>query len=249
MKPAAVSRGRARRAPVAWALGLVLQLMALTITPARAHDAIGTEARLSYLAKLGELHQTVQSTAAPSVRAAAHFQIGVTLDEIRELLNQDIVSHGKPQGLETALLIKQLHASPHKLLYSNQTRLYQANLSPYREAIALDARGAFVNAARFMILKGHFYDSFTDDPLQPLSQTRDELLAMIELGEALYRTPTPGLDVEEIGFVLAMHYLQARHSRALPRDKTSQRLAELLREFRLRHPQSLKLATLETLAQ
>ncbi len=244
MSPArahAAARSRAALC-LAWCLGL-------QFGAAQAHDAISSDARKAFLARLGELHQTTQSAAAPGVRAAALFQIGITLDQIRELLNQDIVSHGKPQGLETALLINQLNASAHPLQYSTQTRLYQANLNPYRDANALDPRGAFVNAARFMILKGHFYDSFTDDPLQPLAQSRDELLAMIGIGEALYRVRAPGLDLEEIGFVLAMHYLQARRSRALPTDKATERFTELLREFRQRHPQSLKLATLETLAQ
>jgi hypothetical protein len=216
---------------------------------AHAHDAIGSDARKAYLAKLDELHKTAQSSAAVGVRATARFQIGVTLDEISELLNQDIVSHGKTQGLETSLLVKQLDASPQKLEFSSQTRLYRANLSPFRDAIALDGGGKFANAARFMILKGQFYDSFTDDPIKPVAQTSAELMEMIGIGEALYPLREPGLDTQEIGFILAMHYLQAQHSGALPSDKARARFAELLREFRQRHAQSLKLATLEALSQ
>lgn len=238
------ARGRGRRAAARAVLGLALLWCALGV---QAHDAIGAQARGVYLAKLQEWHRSAQSAAPASVRAAAHFQIGLTLDEIRELLNQDIASHGKPQGLETALLIEQLNALPHKLAYSARLRLFAANLAPYREALALDPLGEFADRARFMILKGHFYDSFTDDPLRPPAQTREELLAMIVLGEALHRARPSGVDPEETAFILAMHYLQARVSRALAADKAGARFGELVREFRQRHPRSLKLATLEAL--
>lgn len=215
---------------------------------ALAHDAIGSDARKTYLARLDALHRTTQASADAAVRAQAHYQIGRTLDEIRELLNQDILSHGKTQGLETSLLVQQLNASPTPLAISPTTRLYAANLRHYRQAIVLDVRAGFGSAARFMIFKGQFYDSFTDDPLHPPRQTREELIEMTGIGEALMREPEGTIDREELAFILAMHYLQADRAGQLPRDTARRRVAELLRELRQRHPQSLKLATLEALA-
>jgi hypothetical protein len=234
---------RARGAAIAAAA------LGVLISAAQAHDAIGSDARKAYLARITGLQQTVQSSATPSARAAALFQIGSTLDEIRELLNQDIVSHGKTQGLETSLLVQQLDALPNRLVVSRRTGLYQANLAPYREALALDGRAGFVTTAKFRILKGQFYDSFTDDPLRPIAQSRAELLEMISFGEALHGKHEPGLDAEEISFILALHYLQAELSQALPRARSRERFTALLHEFRERFPNSLKLATLEALSQ
>lgn len=231
-------------------LASLLGLALLGLSPlAQAHEAIGATAPKAYVAKLSELSRSVQSAAPANARAAAWFEIGLTLDEIRELLNQDIASHGRPQGLEAALLIEQVNALPHPLQASSRTRMYEANLAPYQQAIALDPKGTFVARARFMILKGHFYDSFTDDPLRPPGQTRAQLLAMIDLGEALLRAPGPAQDQEETRFILAMHYLQARVGGVLPAATSEARFGELLREFRLRYPTSLKLSALETLGR
>jgi hypothetical protein len=228
-------------------LGASCVAVALLQGPARAHDAISSSAREFYLGKLGEWDRTSNSNAAAPVRAEALYRIGKLLDEIRHLLNADIASHGKTQGLETALLLARLDASPHRLNASVQTRQYLAPLQAFRDALALDPNASFGNAARFNIFKGQFYDSFGDDPLKPW-QTREQLLERIALGEALLRVREPDVDPEEVSFILAMHYLQARASSALPAAQTRGRFAELLREFRRGYPQSLKLATLEALA-
>ena len=67
-----------------------------------AHDSITAEGRKNYVAKLQEWHATVSSTAPAAVRAKAQYQIAVMLDEIRDLFNQDVISHGKIKGLETS---------------------------------------------------------------------------------------------------------------------------------------------------
>jgi hypothetical protein len=235
-----------------WALRVAALIGAVIGLPALAHDAIGADARQAYLKKFERLQSITQSTASPTVRAAAWVDAGRTLDEIRTLLNEDIASHGRTQGLETSILVTQLNASPWRLQPSPQTRLYLANQRPYREALALDARGAHVPLARFMLLKNHFYDSFTDHPLKPLQQDKATLLEMIEHGEWLKNPRNAGtdqaIDSEEVHFILALHYLQARDAGALPVATCVARFGELLGSFRKRWPSSLKLATLEALA-
>jgi hypothetical protein len=226
------------------AIGLALQICA-----AHAHDAIGSDARKSYLARLDELHRLTLSIADVATRAKAQFQIGRTLDEIRDLLNQDLISHGKTQGLETMLLIRQLSGSATPLRVSARTGRYAANLQHYRAALALDGRGSFATTARFLIFKEQFYDSFTDDPLKPVGQTDEDLREMIALGEGLLRAQDDSTDREELAFLLALRYLQAERAGLLPRAEARHRFAALLDDFRRSHPQSLKLATLQALSQ
>lgn len=152
---------------------------------ADAHDAISADARAAYLARLDELQRTAASNAAPAARAAALVETGRVLDEIRSLLNEDIISHGKTQGLETSLLVSQLNGSTRKLQLSPQTRLYLADTSYFRDALKLDARGRHAPLARYLLLKDHFYDSFTDNPLKPVNQSPAQLREQIALGEAL----------------------------------------------------------------
>ena len=213
-----------------------------------AHDAISAEARKAYLSRLDELARTGQSTAAASIRANAWLEMGKTLDEIRGLLNEDIISHGKTQGLETSVLVNMLNASVHKLQLSPQTRLYLSDPRPYREALALDPRGRQASLARFLLFKHHFYDSFVDHPLKPLRQSKEELLEMIGFGESLLTVQDPAIDSEEVHFILGIHYLQALESGALPKRKCQTRVAEIQKKFRSQWPTSLKLSTLEALS-
>lgn len=215
---------------------------------AHAHDAISAEARKAYLARLDELAHTAQSNAPAPVRANAWLETGKTLDEIRALLNEDIISHGKTQGLETSVLVSMLNASVHKLQLSPHSRLYLSNPRPYREALALDPRSKGAALARFLLFKHHFYDSFVEHPLKPLAQSKESLLEMISFGESLVSVRDPVIDSEEVHFILGIHYLQALESGALSKAKCQSRVAEIQKKFRSQWPGSLKLATLEALS-
>jgi hypothetical protein len=227
----------------AWLLGGLL----LLAVQAGAHEAINADTRKAYLQKLDTLQHTAQ-TGAFTARAAALVEIGRTLDEVRGLLNEVIVSHGRTQGLETSILVDQLNAGPHPLQLSPRTRLYLANQRPYRDALAVAPRGPHASIARFMLLKNNFYDSFVDDPLRPFAQDKGTLLEMIAHGNALRAKPDPAIDAEEVDFILALHYLQAHKSGALPAAECERQFGGLLRGFRDRWPTSLKLATIEALA-
>ena len=227
--------------------GLCLALL-LSVMSVQAHDAISADARKAYLSRLDELARTAQGNASAAVRSAAWLETGKTLDEIRALLNEDIISHGKTQGLETSVLVNMLNASVHKLQLSPQTRLYLSDPRPYREALALEPRGKQASLARFLLFKHHFYDSFVDHPLKPIKQSKETLIEMIGFGESLLSVRDPAIDSEEVHFILGIHYLQALDSGALPKAKCQTRVADLLKKFRSQWPSSLKLATFEALA-
>ncbi len=227
---------------------LTILLLALTAPASHAHDAISADARKAYLTRLDELQRTAQSQAPAAARAVALVETGRTLDEIRTLLNEDIISHGKTQGLETSVLVNQLNASVHKLQLSPHTRLYLSDPAPYRDALKLDPKGKLSVLARYMLLKNHFYDSFADHPLKPFDQSAEQLKQQIALGESMLSVSDPAIDSEEVHFILAMHYLQAQASGALPKARAQARVAALQKVFRARWPSSLKLATLDALA-
>ena len=228
-------------------MGAALVSLVLAPVPAFSHDAISSEARKAYMSRLDELQRSAASGSA-AARAAALVDTGKLLDEIRGLLNEDIISHGKIQGLETTMLVSQLNATPYKLQQSSQTRLILADLRPWRDALALEPKGANASLARYRVLKNHFYDSFVDNPLKPVQQSKETLVEMIGFGEALLNAKHPEVESEEVHFILAIHYLQAAESGALPRAKCQQRVQELIRKFRSSWPNSLKLATLDALS-
>lgn len=242
---------RAAGGAVAHRLAVLLMAIASLSPPAQAwaHDAIGLSSRTTIIAKLRTADSVARSAdASDAARAAAYYQLGKTLEEIRQLLNQEIGAHGKALGLEASLLISEMTAAAHPLRSAKTTGHYLADLTPFRRALSLDANAAFATDARFSILKAQFYDSLGDDPRHPLDQTLDELREMIELGERLLHEADARIDLEEVRFILAIHYVQALELPQSAGINPLPRLAELLTEFRTLYPASMKLLTLEALS-
>lgn len=211
------------------------------------HESITPEARKNYLAKLLEAQQVQAGNATPVTKAKALYQIGSTLDEIRDLFNQDIISHGAVKGLESTLLLSEVSRAGFKMEMSSKIGLYLSQLHYYRDAIKLDARADFADHARYLLLKNHFYDSFTDNPLAPFSQSREELNDLLAIGESLLKIKQTNISVEEVRFVLAIHYLQATQQQLIPKEEGQKKFKKLLADLRKDYPQSLKPMTLEAL--
>ena len=225
-----------------WGLGLVLCFNCW------AHESITAEARKNYLMKLQEAKQVLSANPTAQVKAKALYQIGASLEEVRDLFNQDIISHGAVKGLESNLLLTELVRAGFKLEMSPKIGLYLSQLQYYRDAIKLDGKAVFADHARYLLLKNHFYDSFTDNPLTPLSQSKEELSELIAIGERLQKVKDSSINPEEVKFVLAIHYLQAIQQQLIGKDDGMKKFKKLLAELRLDYPQSLKPMTLEALS-
>ena len=223
------------------ALGIFCSLSAF------AHESITTEARKNYLAKLQEASLVQANNPSAAVKAKALYQIGATLEEIRDLFNQDIISHGALKGLESTVLLNELARAGYKMEMSPKIGLYVSQLHYYRDAIKLDNKAAFADHARYLLLKNHFYDSFTDNPLTPFSQSREELTELIDIGERLLKVKDSLINPEEVKFILAIHYLQAIQQQWIAREDGQKKFKRLLAELRKDYPQSLKPLTLEAL--
>ena len=213
-----------------------------------AHESITTDARKSYLTKLQESYQVQVSNPPAPVKAKALYQIGATLEEIRDLFNQDIISHGAVKGLESTLLLNELARAGFKMEMSAKIGLYVSQLHYYRDALKLDGKASYADHARYLLLKNHFYDSFTDNPLAPLSQSREELSELLEIGERLLKVKENNINAEEVKFILAIHYLQAMQQQLISKDEGQKKFKKLLTELRKEYPQSLKPLTLEALS-
>jgi hypothetical protein len=223
------------------ALGLVCSFHAF------AHESITTEARKNYLIKLQEQFQIQAANPAAPIKAKALFQLGLTLDEIRDLYNEDIISHGAVNGLESTVLLNELSKAGFKMEMSPKIGLYVSQLQYYRQALQLDDKAAYADHARYLLLKNHFYDSFSDNPLKPFSQTTKELTELIKMGEKLLKAKDANINPEEVKFILAIHYLQAMQQQLIGKEEGQRKFKKLLAELRKDYPQSLKPLSLEAL--
>ena len=214
-----------------------------------AHNSIDINARENYLSTLHAAEKITKENPTVAAHAKAQYRIAVTLDEIRDLFNQDIISHGRIMGLDSSVLMKELSSAGYKLELSAETGLYLSHLRYYREAIRLEPKAPFGDHARYMLLKSHFYDSFNNDPMAPIAQPKEILLEMLAIAESLLDSKDPAINAEEVRFILAIHYLQAIDQNIMAKDQGRKKFDNILQELRKDYPKSLKPLTLEALAQ
>ncbi|MCC7548060.1 MAG: hypothetical protein IT532_09870 [Burkholderiales bacterium] len=230
---------------------LVAACIAALPSRAPAHDLIDAQGAERYLLRIEREQDVLHSKASPTARAQASVALGSTLDEIRDLLNRDIASHGQPQGLPTLFLIQSLRSRGLALEISPALGCYPANLGFYRSALRLDPDGPGAGEARLRLLQGHFYDSFGQDPLQPRDQSWAMLQEQIRHAEILLRASPAEPNREEVLFILAVHHLQA--ARAAPdagaRGVHAKQARETIAQFRSRYPDSLRVAALDVLGE
>ena len=225
--------------------------LVLLALPAFAHDLINAEAVQAYLARQSSLQAIVTSSETAPVRAAAWLDLGRMLDEIRDLLNRDLESHGRVQGLASNFLMGELTARGTPLAWSPEHGHFEANLKYYREALKLSNDPAIAAEATFRLLQGGFYDSFTIDPLEPRSQTAMQLAEQIRLGEAFRQKYPQHSGREEAGFILVIHYIQAARGATQPKQRVAftQKARALGGEFLKTYPDSLRAAAIPPLLE
>lgn len=226
-------------------------LCCMWLAPARAHELIDAQSAERFLAEVDRSLATIRAKDAARARAQAHVALGRNLDDIRELLNRDIASHGKPQGLATLYLIQALQERGISLQVDARMQRIPARQAEYREALRLDPSGPASREARYRLLQGYFYDSFDADPLTPRDQGWTRLQAQIELGESYVATATQDANGEEAEFILAVHYLQAAGSApdATARARFADKTQRAIQAFRTRHPDSMRLPALDALSE
>jgi hypothetical protein len=225
-------------------------LLAFLALPAPAHDLITPESAQAYLARQERLAATLQGKAPAAERAGAALELGGMLDEIRVLFNRDIEAHGQVQGLPSNFLMAELRRRGNALAWSPARNRFLANLSYYHEALKLEPDGPTSAEASFRVLQGWFYDSFTDDPLAPTSQSPAQLAEQIRLGEQYLRRYPQHAGNEEATFILAVHYMQAALSaERRKRPAWSRKAKDLSAGYAAAHPENLRTATLAALLE
>jgi hypothetical protein len=230
---------------------IVLACAGLLALPAVAHDLITADSAQAYLASADAHRQVIASNAPAARRAQANTELGKMLDEISALLNRDLEAHGRVQGLPSSFLMSELTVRGTPLAFSTPRNRFSANLQYYREALRLAPSGASTADAMFGLVKGHFYDSFTVDPLQPAGQSADELRAQISLAEDFLARYPQHEGREEASFILAIHLMQAARAaeKGGEREAFARRAQAAAEAFGRDYPESMRAAALPRLLE
>jgi hypothetical protein len=231
------------------ALAALLAAAGTFAAPAYAHDLITAEAAERYLAQTQSVLGVIQSREPAAKRAEANVALGRMLDEIRELLNRDIATHGKVQGLPSNYLVAELRSNGAPLNFA-QGR-YLAHVAYYREALKLSPDGPIAAEAMLRWMRGAFYDSFDDDPLATHGQTPEQLREQLALGARFVQRYPSHPEIEEVQFILFVNTVRA--AKAAPDSPARARLAANARDagqaFVARYPDSMRAAAVPVLLE
>jgi len=205
----------------------------LAAAPLQAHDMITAEAATRYLSDADRW------LGAPR-QAEAQYRLGAMLDEIRLLLNQDIATHGKVQGLPSHYVVEELARRGAPLRYSEVRRRYLFIDTYFAEAARLDRNHA---DARFRLLQGGFQDSFEQDPLV---WHGDALAQHIALAEELLARHPAHAQREETEFIAAILYTRAARAGS---SAYAAKARQAIAGFEARYPGSLRSAAMPVLRE
>ncbi len=214
---------------------------------ASAHDLITAEAAERYLARAATDLERSRSRESPARRAEALYDLGRLVDELRELLNRDIATHGKVQGLPSNVLVKELRARSVALEPAADSGRYGSGAGYYRAAVDLDAQVAGGDG-QYRLLAAEFYDGFDADPLTTRWPPA-RIVHQVRLADRIRSRQPPHPEAEEIQFILVVACVQAARS-APDRDRARtwrERANQEAAAFRARYPDSLRVAALDVL--
>ncbi|MSQ49047.1 MAG: hypothetical protein EXR30_01520 [Betaproteobacteria bacterium] len=221
----------------------------LTAAAAHAHDLITTESAEHYLRQTNKWQALATSSALAGERAEAQYRIGGMLDEIRELLNRDLATHGKVQGLPSNYLLAELQRQGAPLVWSEQQRRYRVNTHYFEQALVLAPRGPHAADAGLRLLQGRFYGSFETDPLAA-DEPWPQLVRQLALAEDLLARQLQGEAREEVEFIGAILHTRAslRAPDAASRRSHGRKARAMIAVFEARHPDSLRSAVMPILS-
>ena len=227
-----------------FAVVITITGFAATAGSSLAHELITPETADRYITQAGRFSGVMKSRDSASVRADAALSLAKMLDEIRELLNRDIASHGRIQGLPSQLLVDRLKQTGHALVWIEPLGRFGAPVELYKTALDLDPKSKRSHEALAGFLFGSFYDSFRDDPLKPINAEGTSLHSLIETGERLARDYPREAFVEEARFITAVALVRAVRAGFGDRKMQTAKARELMTRFQRDYPDSLRSAAI-----
>jgi hypothetical protein len=196
-----------------------------------AHELITPDAADRYISQANKFAATIKAKDAPATRADAMVSLARMLDDIKELLNRDLASHGRIQGLPSQLLVDRLRQVGHPLVWSEALGRFGAPVDLYKTALDLDQKGKRAHEALAGMLK-------------PILADGAQLQPLIEAGERLVKEYPRDPSTEEARFVTAILQIRAARAGVGDRRVRSARAREMMTQFQRDYPDSLRSAAI-----
>ncbi|MGH9368153.1 MAG: tetratricopeptide repeat protein [Thermoanaerobaculia bacterium] len=185
----------------------VAALVAVTLVGGRgadAHVVLDGEIARPILVDLARDLRDTREGGSDAARLEALFLVGERVHQLVELMNLDLLAHGR--SLFGELLIRRLAEHGVRVDFIERNGRYVSDLAPFEEYLRRSPRGPRAADAKFRVVAEMFHRSTGRRPEEIADGGVEELRDAVARKEAFLRDH-PGHDrVRDVRFFLAMDY-------------------------------------------
>lgn len=173
--------------------------------PVTAHVIIDPEAIQGILAEIDKDYRESKEGMTSEAKAEALYRLGERSQSIADLLNQDLLAHGR-SDLLAQFLIKRLETYEIKITFSEQEQRYVYDLAAFREYLNQAPSGKRAAEARFQVIARTFYETLGTDPSKIVKTDVAGLMKAVAEKERFLREYPQYEKIKEVLFFLAVDY-------------------------------------------
>jgi len=211
--------------------------------PAPGHVLLDPDVAEGLIAEIARFSK--ESRKGPEADEAL-YRLGVTVEALVGLMNQDAAAHGQSDFL-VQLIVKQLEAN--QVAVRVRDGRFEYDLAAFREYLRRAPSGPRAVAARFRLIAQAFHRSTGDDPLQTDGADVTGLRSAIEEEERFLHDYPADIRAKEVQFFLAVDYCRLQRFWTEPVRPYLDRCRAGLRDLMARRPGTMEARAAEALLE
>ncbi len=211
--------------------------------PAPGHVLLDPDVAEGLIAEVARL--TKESRKGPEADEAL-YRLGVTVEALVGLMNQDAAAHGQSDFL-AQLIVKRLEAN--QVAVRVRDGRFEYDLAAFREYLRRAPSGPRAAAARFRLIAQAFHRSTGDDPLRTDGADVAGLRSAIEEEERFLNDYLADARAKEVQFFLAVDYCRLQRFMTEPVRPYLDRCRAGLQDVMARHAGSMEARAAEALLE
>jgi hypothetical protein len=219
----------------AFALAALVAVSLIVDRRADAHVVLDGEIARPILVDIARDLRDTREGGSEAARLEALFLVGQRVHQLVELMNLDLLAHGR--SLYGELLIRRLSEYGIRVGFIERNARYVPDLAPFEEYLRRSPRGPRAADAKFRVIAEMFHRSTGRRPEEIADGGVEELRDAVARKEAFLRDH-PGHDrVRDVRFFLAMDYYRLfRNSTGTTTKKYEQLARRALQQIMHEHP-------------
>ncbi|HKA54588.1 MAG TPA: hypothetical protein VKJ47_13090 [Candidatus Binatia bacterium] len=219
-------------------------------TPFRAssHDIVDPELVRRLMTEIALAAWDSQQESDPEGEVL--YRLGEKVEQLVELMNQEISSHGGSDQL-TQLLVKRLESYEINVRLSERDNRFDYDLAAFREYLIRAPKGRRASAAEFRLIARAFYQTLDQDPSRLANTDVPSVLKAIAEEERFLKNYPGDERAKQVRFFLAVDYYRVcKNVQGEDRLIQYERLARrALADVKARYPGSMEGRAAEVLLE